>query len=433
MNPVDRLLGAVINPVVDAVDVNGLVNEVDLDEVLEKVDLDALLARIDIDALLARIDLDALLARVDVAALAKSAGIDEIVSDATRGVSTRILAAARRQIVGLDLIVNGIVAKFTRRPRPEPPAGPSASGLVAGPVSRLFAYFVDIAFLSVTFGVLTAIVTYLVELFSGERVGNTPNRSGWIFAVGYLVFAFFYWLIGLTIAGSSVGKALLGLRVLTIEGEALKARQALVRVLVYPFSFILGLGLIPIVTARSHRALHDKAAGTSVRYDWGDTDQASRSPLTAWLRGKPSAGAWVVPEPSPPTAAAARTRLPRRRKSTPAADTDPAPASPPEAQPTAAAPTTPPVVAATGTPATPARTSGRRPAGDARPGRTGSGAGLPGDGRPRRRGPHQRLHQRRHPGRSERLRTRHPQRHLALPGQANPVGNVAGPAPVAKW
>ena len=148
MNPVERLLGAVINPVVDAVDVDGmvskvdvdrLVSEVDLDALLEKVDLDALLARIDVDALLDRIDVDELLARidvnkltdrmdvqalierldmqsmidkvdldavlanVDVAAIAQRAGIDQIVSDATRGVSTRVLAMARRQIVGLEM------------------------------------------------------------------------------------------------------------------------------------------------------------------------------------------------------------------------------------------------------------------------------------------------------------------------------------------
>ena len=51
--------------------------------------------------------------------------------------------------------------------------------------------------------------------------------------------------------------------VVRMDGTPLKGRQALVRVLVYPFSFILGLGLIPIVTAKSHRALHDKAAGTT--------------------------------------------------------------------------------------------------------------------------------------------------------------------------
>ena len=342
MNPVERLLGAVINPVVDAVDVDGmvskvdvdrLVSEVDLDALLEKVDLDALLARIDVDALLDRIDVDELLARidvnkltdrmdvqalierldmqsmidkvdldavlanVDVAAIAQRAGIDQIVSDATRGVSTRVLAMARRQIVGLDLIVSGIWAKLVRRPRPQPPTGTSATGAVAGPVSRLLAYFVDIAVLSVSFAAVTAMVAYLVQLFVGNKVDSSTSNTRWGLAIatGYLLYAFVYWLVGLTIAGSSIGKALLGLRVLNLDGKPLKGRQALVRVIVYPFSFILGLGLMPIVTAKSHRALHDKAARTTVRYDWGDGDPVARSPITRWMRGK-SAGDWVLAE-----------------------------------------------------------------------------------------------------------------------------------------
>jgi len=351
VNAVERLLGAVTNPVVEAVDVDGvvskvdvdrLVGEVDLDALLEKVDLDALLARIDVDALLDRIDVDELLARidvnkltdrmdvqalverldvqslvdkvdldavladVDVAALAQRAGIDQIVSDATRGVSARVLAMARRQIVGLDLIVSGIWAKVARRPRPQPPAGTSATGEVAGPVSRLLAYFVDIAVLSVSFAAFTAMVSYLVQLFLGDKVDTSSSNARWgvAFATGYLLFAFTYYLVGLTIAGSSIGKALLGLRVLNLDGRPLKGRQALVRVIAYPFSFILGLGLIPIVTARSHRALHDKVARTTVRYDWGDSDHAARSPLTRWLRGK-SAGSWVVAEEGRAAAVAA--------------------------------------------------------------------------------------------------------------------------------
>lgn len=331
----ERLLGAVISPVVGAVDVDQVVSRVDVERVLDEIDIDALLQRVDLDAVLARVDLDALLSRVDiqallervdidelaarvdiqavvdrvnvqtvvdrvdidavasrldVAALVARAGIDDIVADATRGVSTRLLALVRRQLVALDLIVSGIWAKVARRARPEPPTGHSATGLVAGPMSRLLAYFIDIAVLSMGFAVLTAIVSYLVTLFSGDRVESASNSSGWGwglgFTGGYAAFAFLYWIIGLSLAGSSIGKAVVGVRVLRLDGTPIKGRQALVRVLVYPFSFILGLGLIPIVTAKSHRALHDKAASTTVRYDWGDDADATRSPLTAWLRSK---------------------------------------------------------------------------------------------------------------------------------------------------
>ena len=391
VNPVERLLGAVITPVgaggdvdgvVSKVDVDRLVNEVDLDAVLEKVDLDALLDRIDVDALLDRIDVERLLERidvdklteridvqalvdrmdvqsvisrvdvnalveqvdvnalvdqVDVAAVARRAGIDDIVAEATTGVTARVLTLARRQIVGLDLIVSGIVAKLTRRPTPMPPSGATATGEVAGPVSRLLAFFVDFAVITFGFSVLTSVVGYLVELFTGSRYQPTEHSWGWVWAVGYALFAFVYWIVGLTVAGSSIGKALIGLRVVTVNRHPLKGRQALVRVVVYPFSFILGLGLIPIATARSHRALHDKAAHTLVLYDWGDGD-IERSPLTRWLRGHTATTTWVGDTPVGPPAAGAGgpPRAPRAARPPPPRPPPPAPGGgggPPPARP----------------------------------------------------------------------------------------------------
>jgi uncharacterized RDD family membrane protein YckC len=42
-----------------------------------------------------------------------------------------------------------------------------------------------------------------------------------------------------------------------------------VRVCAFPLSVIpLGLGFVPIVTGREHRALHDLIAGTAVVYAW---------------------------------------------------------------------------------------------------------------------------------------------------------------------
>ncbi len=296
-----------LNKLLAKVDLDRLLAELDLDALLEKVDLDALLEKVDLNTLLAKVDLDPLLQQVDVAGLAKRAGIDDIVADATRGTASRLLALARRQVVALDLIATGIVARLTRRPRPEAPTSASPTGLLAGAVSRLLAYFVDMAVITTTFGVVVSVATYLVQLVSGGRLQLNEGSWGWPWLVGYAVFWFLYWVIGLTIAGSSLGKALLGIKVRSIDGDDLRGRQALVRTLVYPFSFVLGLGLLPIVFARSHRALHDRAARTEVRYDWGDTAGAERTPLAAWLR-KRSPSEWRLDEPPVParTVAAAR-------------------------------------------------------------------------------------------------------------------------------
>jgi uncharacterized RDD family membrane protein YckC len=270
-----------VQTVIDRVDVQTLVDQVDAQAVIDRVDVQTVIDRVDVDAVAARVDVDAIIERVDVAAIASRAGIDDIVAEATRGVSTRLLALARRQIVALDLIVSGVWARIAR------------------PVSRLLAYFVDLAVISLGFAVVTAVLAYLVRLFSGDNVESVPEGAVWAFGFtgGYLVFAFFYWVIGLTIAGSSIGKALMGVRVERLDGSAITGRQALVRTIVYPLSFIFGLGLIPIVTARSHRALHDKAARTSVRYDWGD-DTTTRAPLTAWLRSK-GPDQWDIDDTAP--------------------------------------------------------------------------------------------------------------------------------------
>jgi uncharacterized RDD family membrane protein YckC len=63
---IDEVVGRIdINEVVDRVDIARLIARVDLDQVLSRVDLDRVLGRIDPDALLDRVDPDSLLDRVD--------------------------------------------------------------------------------------------------------------------------------------------------------------------------------------------------------------------------------------------------------------------------------------------------------------------------------------------------------------------------------
>jgi uncharacterized RDD family membrane protein YckC len=77
--------------------------------------------------------------------------------------------------------------------------------------------------------------------------------------------------------------AICGVRVTAPDGAPLHAGQAFKRTIVFPFSFILGLGLIGIVYGKRHRALHDVAAPSIVRYDWGDNPAAMPAPLTQFL------------------------------------------------------------------------------------------------------------------------------------------------------
>jgi uncharacterized RDD family membrane protein YckC len=63
--------------------------------------------------------------------------------------------------------------------------------------------------------------------------------------------------------------ALLGVRVVSADGAAATVRQAVIRTLAFPLSFLLlGLGFLGILLQHDRRALHDLIAGTAVIYSW---------------------------------------------------------------------------------------------------------------------------------------------------------------------
>ena len=63
--------------------------------------------------------------------------------------------------------------------------------------------------------------------------------------------------------------AIAGLRVVRADGSSVGGRQAVVRVLALPLSFLtFGIGFLLIVLRRDHRALQDLIGGTAVVYAW---------------------------------------------------------------------------------------------------------------------------------------------------------------------
>lgn len=289
-----------VNGIVERMDVNELMRRVDVDALLDRVDANALIERIDVDALMQRVDLDALLARVDVSALVQRANIDAIVRDASQGMFARGIDLVRRQLVGLDLVVNGVVNRLFRR-TPEGAAIDDAgtvTGLTGGGISRLAAYLIDTVVLSLSFALLTALGSYLFELLFGRT--PEPSHRGGLFIGALGLFSFLYFWIGLVITGRSIGKAVVGLRVVALDDTPITPGRAAVRQLVYPLSFILGLGLLPIVIGRRRRALHDWAARDEVVYDWGDRPAELPAPLTAYLRRARAVPDAVVAPVGPP-------------------------------------------------------------------------------------------------------------------------------------
>jgi uncharacterized RDD family membrane protein YckC len=302
---VDGLVGRVdLDALVGRVDVDGLVGRVDVDRVISRVDVEAVIDRVDVNAVVQRVDVDQLMEGVDLPALVQRAQIDAIISDASRGMFTRLLDVVRRQLAGIDSVMIGAANRVFRRPsEADAVHDGTVTGRIAGGVSRLAAFGIDLAVLWFSYGLLTSLGVFLVGLFTGDKVDVTHHPGWWLVGFGLLGFSY-YW-IGLTITGRSIGKGLIGLRVVRLGGAPMSPGRAAIRTIVYPFSFILGLGLIPIVTGKRRRALHDAAGGDVVLYDWGDRPAELPAPVTAWIRRRAGEAdpptAALVAIPTPPT------------------------------------------------------------------------------------------------------------------------------------
>ena len=134
-----------------------------------------------------------------------------------------------------------------------------------------------------SFGIAANIVVFLVRLVLGVDVSTSNTDNRW-WLVSYLTWALLYFWVSTAITGRTIGKWLVGVRIVERDATPLRTGPALVRVLVLPISIaVFGLGLVGIVIGKERRAWHDRAAGTVVVYDWGDRPAEMPAPLTRWL------------------------------------------------------------------------------------------------------------------------------------------------------
>lgn len=287
-----------------------VLDHIDIDALLDRIDVNHLLDRVDMDRLLARIDMDALLERVDVEELVRRSGVPDIVAQSTGKLAGSALDLARRQVVGLDTVLMGVVGTVLRRPsaglRAAPPALRPAdgerdvrtvSGTYAGPISRMLASGIDAALMFALFTLGVAGVDLLLGVF-GDTGLEGRGDSLWSL-VAAVAWVFVYVLVTTVIVGRTPGKGIVGLRVVTAAGHAVTPGRAVLRTFVLPFAAVLfGLGLVPILLGRDRRGLHDSIAGTAVVYDWGDRPAQMPVPLSTYLSRR--TGAADAPTPWPP-------------------------------------------------------------------------------------------------------------------------------------
>jgi uncharacterized RDD family membrane protein YckC len=159
----------------------------------------------------------------------------------------------------------------------------SRTGHYAGGFTRLGAFVIDWLLITSVYGIIVAGSQWFADTFLGASLVVTDeNRLAWV--IGFVVWAFLYLTVPLMVSGRTVGKSVLGLRVVTRHGDPIGAGRAAARVVAQPLSFAaLGLGLIGILIGRERRSLHDVVAGTAVIYDWGDRPAQVPAPVTRWL------------------------------------------------------------------------------------------------------------------------------------------------------
>jgi uncharacterized RDD family membrane protein YckC len=103
----------------------------------------------------------------------------------------------------------------------------------------------------------------------GGGVWSGPAVAGWILVVAVLPFA--YESLQLALWGQTLGKRILGLRVLTESGKVMPPAQAVGRAAVNNVVYLFGCGVGTVMAylwaiwdEPLHQALHDRLAGTVV-------------------------------------------------------------------------------------------------------------------------------------------------------------------------
>lgn len=158
----------------------------------------------------------------------------------------------------------------------------SVTGRYAGPVSRALAAAIDVGVVLASYSVGVGILGFLGRALLDVSL---EEGTGVVATLALLAWGAVYLAASTAVAGRTVGKAVVGLKVVSRDGRPVRPRACLVRVLVLPLSTsFFAIGLLMVVLRRDHRALHDLLARTAVVYDWGDRPAQLPGPLAAYLQ-----------------------------------------------------------------------------------------------------------------------------------------------------
>jgi uncharacterized RDD family membrane protein YckC len=158
---------------------------------------------------------------------------------------------------------------------------PSLQGQYAGFASRFCAFVVDVIILNGLVLMLVLGSGLLLSFLSINPLLPTAQvRLGWLTlsvsallrnvgAIAFMLLFFAYPIFFWTLAGQTPGKALIGLRVVQMNGEPLHAGRAFGRALGYWLASLpFFLGFLWVLVDDQRRGWHDHLTNTCVIYAW---------------------------------------------------------------------------------------------------------------------------------------------------------------------
>jgi uncharacterized RDD family membrane protein YckC len=130
------------------------------------------------------------------------------------------------------------------------------------------AYFIDGFVILVSFYVLAGLVVLFISVVTLERP-NAPDLPDAVWLCIFVAWAIVYLTYTVAVYGKTVGKAVVGLRVVTKHGERVGFARAFLRVPAYAVSYLVFfMGFVWIAISKTRRGWHDYLVGTCVVYDW---------------------------------------------------------------------------------------------------------------------------------------------------------------------
>lgn len=158
-------------------------------------------------------------------------------------------------------------------------------GHYAGFVTRFFAFIIDIFIVMAVTGITSIIFGLVLNFFNltpeniNASLGNESSASidyalvlFFILVIFNTILFFGYYIFFWMTSGQTLGKGLMGVRVISTDGRPLSFVQAVVRLIGYWISAIVFfLGFIWITIDDQRQGWHDTMARTYVIYSWKAT------------------------------------------------------------------------------------------------------------------------------------------------------------------